>query len=87
MTGERACSGDSIGKRGEAARIFERIAGGDQPPDTIKLETLEREERRCKMGLMRRIERSTEQADPHAGRVGRKHALGAGLYLRGHGRV
>jgi hypothetical protein len=69
MTGERACSGDSIGKRGEAARIFERIAGGDQPPDTIKLETLEREERRCKMGLMGRIERSTEQADPHAGRM------------------
>jgi hypothetical protein len=69
MTGERACSGDSIGKRSEAARIFERIARRNQPPDTIELETLEREKRRRKMGLMRWIERSTEQSDPHAGRM------------------
>jgi hypothetical protein len=69
MTRKRARRGDSLGEWRKTARIFERVAGRDQPPDTIELETLEREQSRRKVGLMRRIESSTEQADPHAGRM------------------
>jgi hypothetical protein len=36
---------------------------------------------------MRRIEGSAEQADPHAGRVRRQNALGAGKFLRVHGLI
>ena len=69
MTRKCARGGDTLGNGARSLRIFERIAGRDQPPDTIKLETLEREQSRTKMGLMRRIEGSAEQADPHAGRM------------------
>ena len=50
-------------------RILQWIAGRHQPPDTVELEALEREQSCREMGLMRRIEGSAEQADPHAGRV------------------
>ena len=39
------------------------------------------------MRLMRRIEGAAEQADPHAGRVGRDQALGADGHWRGHGLI
>ena len=69
MAGERACGRNSFGERSKATRILQWVAGCNQPPDAIELETLEREESRCKMGLMRRIECSAEQPDPHAGRM------------------
>ena len=69
------------------AGIFQRIARRDQPPHPVELQSLHRQQAGSEMGLMRRIESSTEQADPHAGRMGRKNALGEGAFLRFHGRV
>jgi hypothetical protein len=69
MTRERARRSDSVNKRCQAARIFERVAGRDQPPDTVQPEPLEREECGCKMSLVRRVESSAKQADPHAARM------------------
>ncbi len=69
MAGKRACGGYSIGEWSKAPRVFERVAGRDQPPDTIQPQALECEQRRSQMGLVRRIESSTEQPDPHAGRM------------------
>ena len=84
---ERAGGRDALRQRGEPAGVLERIARRDQPPDAVELEPFERQQTGGEMRLMRRIERSAEQADPHAGRVGRKHALGAGVDLRCHGRI
>ena len=63
------------------------LPGRDQPPDPVELEPLQREQAGAEMRLVRRIEGAAEQADPHAGRVGGKNALGAGGSLRGHGRI
>ena len=41
----------------------------------------------AEMGLVRRIEGSAEQADPHAGRMRREQALGACGKRGGHGRI
>ena len=87
MMRERAGGGNSLLQRREPAGVLERIARGDQPPDAVKLEPFEREQAGGEVRLVRRVESSTEQADLHAGRVGRKNALGAGGYLRCHGRI
>jgi hypothetical protein len=84
---EPAGGGDPLLQRSEPAGVLKRIARGDQPPDAVELEPFEREQAGGEMGLVRRVESSAEQADPHAGRVGWKNALGAGGYLRFHGRI
>ena len=70
-----AGSGNSLRQRREPARILERISGCDQPPDAIKLESLEREQGCAEMRLMRRIERPPKQTNSHAGRVRGQQAL------------
>ena len=50
-------------KRGPFLPVFQRIAGADHPEHAIKLEPLQRRFRHQHMPLMRRIERSAEQAD------------------------
>jgi hypothetical protein len=87
MMREPAGGGNSLLQWGEAAGVLERIARGDQPPDAVELEPFERQQAGGEVGLVRRIESSAEQADPHAGRVGWKNALGAGGSLRCHGRI
>ena len=77
----RCCSGAS------PLVFLSGLPGRHQPPDAVELEPLQRQQAGGEMRLVRRIEGSAEQADPHAGRVGRKNALGAGGYLRGHGRI
>ena len=83
----RARGGDALLQGGEPAGVLERIARSDQPPDAVELEPLEREQAGGEVGLVRRVESSAEQADPHAGRVGWKDALGAGEFLCCHGRI
>ena len=52
-------------ERSEAARIFERIAWRDEPPNPIEVEALHGKETSAEMGAVRRIERAAEQTDPH----------------------
>ena len=77
MMRQRAGGGDALADRPEPAAVLERIAGRDQPPDTIELEPLESEQAGAEMRQMRRVEGAAEQADLHAGRVRRQHALSA----------
>ena len=79
--------GNPVGQWGEVARVFERVTGCHQPPDAIELKPLERQQRGCDVRLVRRIERSAEQADPHAGRMRRQQALGVRVSFRFHGLI
>ena len=72
MMREGACRGDSGGQRRQAARVLEGISGRDEPPDAVKLETLQGKKGGAEMSLVRRVESSAEQADPHAGRMRRQ---------------
>ncbi len=69
---EGACRGDSGGQRRQAACVLERVSGRDEPPDAIELESLQGKKGGAKMSLVRRIESSTEQPNPHAGRMRRQ---------------
>ena len=69
---EGACRGDSGGQRRQTARVLEWISGRDEPPDAVELETLQGKKGGAKMSLVRRIESSAEQANPHAGRMRRQ---------------
>ena len=46
--------------------ILQRIAGGDQPPHAVELQSLDCEQADGAMRDMRRIEGAAEQPDPHA---------------------
>src|SRR5690348_1413952 len=72
---ERAGGGNSRRQRREAIRVLERIAGRDQPPDTVEAETLHREQRRADVRFMGWIERSAKQADGHAARMRGEQSL------------
>ena len=72
MMGQRTSSGDPLGQGREVAGVFQWIARGHQPPDTVEFESLECEQSCREVCLMWRIEGSTKQADPHAGRVRRQ---------------
>ena len=86
VMGERAYGGDSLWQGCKAAGVLQGIAGSDQPPYAVELEPLEREQGGRKMRLVRRVESSAEQADPHAGRMRGQEPLGNGG-LGSHGRV
>src|SRR5262249_47037408 len=51
-------------ERSEAARIFERIAWRDEPPNPVEVEALHGKETSAEMSAVRRIERAPEQTDP-----------------------
>ena len=57
----------------QVARVLERIARRNQPPDPIKADPLHGEETRRQMRPMRRIERPPEQPDLQSRRMGRKN--------------
>jgi hypothetical protein len=87
MMSERTRGSDSLGQWCKVAGVFKRITGGHQPPDAVEPQSLEREQGCREMRLVRRVEGSAKQANPHAGRVRRQEALGNGGFLRTHGRV
>ena len=72
MVRERARGGDALSERREPARVLERIARRHQPPDAVEPEPLHGDQAGGAMGVVRRIERAAEQADAHAGRMGRE---------------
>jgi hypothetical protein len=72
MMREGACRGDSLGQRRQAACVLERISRRNEPPNAVKLETLQGKKGGPEMSLVRRVESSAEQADPHAGRMRRQ---------------
>ena len=63
MLGEGSCGGDALGQRAQAARVLQRIAGRDHPPDAVEIEPPHGEQAGGAMRRMRRIERAAEQAD------------------------
>lgn len=72
VMGKRARCGDPGGQRRQAACVFEGISGCDQPPNAVELETLQGKKCCAEMRQVRRVESSTKQADPHAGRMRRQ---------------
>ena len=72
MTREGARRGDSGRQRCQAARVLEGISGRNEPPDAVELEAFQGKKRCAEMSLVRRVESSTKQADPHAGRMRRQ---------------
>ena len=72
MMREGACRGDSLGQRRQAAGVLERISRRNEPPNAVKLETFQGKKGGPEMSLVRRVESSTKQADPHAGRMRRQ---------------
>jgi len=72
MAREGARRGDSHRQWRQAARVLERVSGCDEPPDAVELETLQGKKRRAEMSLVRRVESSAKQTDPHAGRMWRQ---------------
>jgi len=87
MMCESTRGGNTVGQRGEVARVFERVAGCHQPPDTIELKSLEHKQCGREMCLVRRIKRSAKQADPHAGRMRGQEALGVRVLFQFHGLI
>jgi hypothetical protein len=72
MMREGACRGDSGGQRRQAARVLEWISGCDEPPNAVEPEALQGKKCCAEMSLVRRVESSTKQANPHAGRMRRQ---------------
>lgn len=60
MMRECARRRDPLEQRGETAGVLEGVAGCDQPPDAVKPQSLEHEQGRCEMGLMRRVKGSAK---------------------------
>ena len=60
MMCERARGRDPLEQRGETAGVLEGVAGCHQPPDAVKPQSLEHEQGRCEMGLMRRVKGSAK---------------------------
>jgi len=60
MMRECARRRDPLEQRGETAGVLEGVAGCDQPPDAVKPQSLEHEQGRCEMGLMRRVKCSAK---------------------------
>lgn len=60
------------GERGQSVRIFQRIAGRDEPPQPIEPQPRERNAGNKRVAFVRRIERAAEEADAHARSVGRE---------------
>src|ERR1700756_1174718 len=52
MIGERPCGRHALRQRRQAARVLERIAGGDEPPDAIEAKPPHRQQAG---GAMRRM--------------------------------
>ena len=73
---------EALLERLEAARIFQRIARGDEPPDAVEPQALHRRRWLAARRLVRRIERPAEQADAQAGTVRQREAR-----LRGGSRL
>ena len=59
------------GERRQLARVLQRIAGGDEPPDAIEPQAPQGEQARRSMPVMGRIETAAKEADAHARREGR----------------
>ncbi len=71
--GERLRRRDAVRERRKAPGVLERIARRHQPPDAVEAEPPHGDQAGGAVGVVRRIERSAEQADLHAGGVGGKH--------------
>ncbi len=67
MVHHRPCPRQTVCHR-RRSLIFQRIAGGHQPPDPVQPERLERFTGDMHMACMSRIKRSAQQADGHTGR-------------------
>ena len=72
MMGQRARCCDPGGQRRQAACVLEGISRCDEPPNAIEFEALQGKKCCTEMSQVRRVESSTEQADPHAGRMRRQ---------------
>src|SRR6266436_1455717 len=64
MPGELACRRHTLVERRKPRCVLERIAGRDQPPHLVERQPFHGQQTSSAMGLVRRIERSSEQ--PHA---------------------
>ena len=76
MRGSPAISSDSrdaLGKRRQLARVLQRIAGRDDPPELVERQPAQRDLGDQRMAGMRRVERAAEQPDLHAF-LGMRHA-------------
>lgn len=60
MTSEPACGCDAILQRCKAARVFERIAWGYEPPDAIEIEPFYCNQARRQMRIVRRVKGAPE---------------------------
>ena len=60
MMCKRARRRDPLEERGKTAGVLEGVAGCHQPPDAVKPQSLECEQSRCEMGLMRRVKGSAK---------------------------
>src|SRR5262249_52945787 len=76
VRGHLARARHALGKRRKHARVFERVAGRDEPPHAVEPEPAHGEEAHRKMRLMRWIERAAEQPDLEPRRVRRKRTHG-----------
>ena len=72
---------DALGQRRELARVLQRIAGRDDPPQLVERQPAQRDLGDQRMAGMRRVERAAEQADRHA-LLGMRHAQVAGGDVR-----
>ena len=64
---------DALGQRRQLARVLQRVAGRDDPPQLIERQPAQRDLGDQRMAGMRRVERAAEQADRHA-LLGMRHA-------------
>src|SRR5262245_30006626 len=64
---------DALFQGGKSAGVFERIARCHQPPYSVEIEALHRQQAGAEMHLMGRIERAAEQTNAHPGAMGRQH--------------
>lgn len=72
VMGQHARRRDPGGQRRQAACVLEGISGCDEPPNAVEFEALQRKKCCAEMSQVGRIESSTKQADPHAGRMRRQ---------------
>src|SRR5262245_41613373 len=72
MACELARGCNALLKRCKAARIFQRIAWGDEPPDPIQMESFHCNQACGKMRIMRWVKGAAEQTDPHPAAVRRQ---------------
>lgn len=63
--GEQPGRSQSVGKRGHARLALERISWRDKEPDLVQSQPSQCRPRDMQVSLMRGIETSSEQADPH----------------------